>query len=99
VTFGADVRDRLRDAESLPVAIRILRIAAGSHDKLAAELGTSRQSIIAWEKGRFPEDYVAQLRDLGVPARLLTRVSRDEVEARLRAVEAEVAALRDLLGE
>lgn len=37
---------------TLPLSKRIeaLRRQAGSHDKLAAELGTTRQTIINWEK-------------------------------------------------
>lgn len=97
MTFEPDVRKLLTSADSLSAAIRILRKAFGSHDKFAAHLGTSRQSVIAWEKGRFPEDYVEALRRDGIPAHLLIRTPRDEVESRLRAVEAEVARIRELL--
>jgi transcriptional regulator with XRE-family HTH domain len=36
---------------TVPQRIRWLRKQAGSHDKLAAKVGTSRQVIIRWEKG------------------------------------------------
>ena len=99
MTFPADVPQRLSRAKSLPEAIRILREAAGSHDRLAVELGTRRQRVILWEQGEYPSRYVEKLKELGVPGRLFSRVSRDEVEARLREIEAEVAALRDLIRE
>lgn len=34
--------------------VRALRAKAGSHDKLAAALGTSRQTVVRWEKGAAP---------------------------------------------
>lgn len=95
VTFPSlEVRARLEAAGSLPEAVLILHRAAGSHDKLAKILGTTRQRIIKWEEGDYPARYAKKLLDLGVPARLFTRTPRDEIEGRLRRIEAEVAALR-----
>lgn len=34
-----------------------------SHDKFAAALGTSRQTVIRWEKGTIPELYAQALAD------------------------------------
>lgn len=34
--------------------IEWLRKKAGSHDKLAVKLGTTRQTVIGWEKGKQP---------------------------------------------
>lgn len=90
------LRRTLSKATSLGEAVTVLRVAAGSHDKLAAALGTSRQRVIAWESGAYPRAFVSQLRDLGVPDRLLDRLSRIEVEKRLRQVEADVAEIRRL---
>lgn len=93
-----DVRKKLAKAKTLAEAIGILVAAAGSDDKLGDQLGTSRQTVIGWRKhGRFPEEYIDKLRDLGVPDNLLRRVTREEVERRLRQVEAEVEELRRLL--
>lgn len=39
---------------TVPQRIKWLRKQAGSHDKLAAKVGTSRQVIIRWEKGQKP---------------------------------------------
>lgn len=55
---------------SLADAIKALRERTGSHDKLAAKLGTSRQRIIAWEAGGYPRDFKDKLIALGVPAEL-----------------------------
>lgn len=83
---------------SLSQAIERLKDEAGGYDRFAAELGTSRQTVIKWVRhGVFPEDYVDALRDRGVPDDLLRRVPRSEVESRLRKLEAEIAAIRDLL--
>lgn len=85
----------LSNAASLPEAIVMLRKAAGSHDKLAARLGTNRQTVIAWEKGSWPKSYVDKLREEGVPEQFLTRsVSREDLDERVRQLEAELAALR-----
>lgn len=50
--------------------IRQLREEHGSHDKLAAALGTSRQRVIGWEKGQAPGgEYRDKLAALsGLPA-------------------------------
>lgn len=100
MTWREDVRPKLARAETLPEAIRLLREAAGSHDKLADEIGkpATRQVVIRWEKGEnrpTKPAYVEQLLALGVPPALL--FNRGAVEKRLRQVEAEVAAIRRLL--
>lgn len=97
MTFPDDVLARLQRAKTLAEAIVIAREAAGSHDKFARLLGTTRQTVIAWEKGTFPERYVQQLIAVGVPARLLTALDRTAIEKRLRRVEAEVASIRRAL--
>lgn len=91
----------IESVRSLPEAIIALRKAHGSHDKLAQRLGTSRQTIIRWEKGSRPDlFYRTQLIELGVPEDLLERrVSQDELDRRLRRVEGELAELRRLLDE
>lgn len=88
-----------RSPETLAEWIGQLKDQAGGYDRFAAELGTRRQTVIRWVRhGVFPEDYVDELRARGVPAELLLRVPREEIEARLRRVEAEVAEIRRLLG-
>ncbi len=37
--------------------VRALRDRYGSHDKLARELGTVRQTVIRWEQGSQPSPY------------------------------------------
>lgn len=100
MTFPDDVLRRLERAKTLPDAISIARVAAGSHDRLAALLGTSRQTVIKWENGTsFPNGgYRGKLVAIGIPARLLLTVDKTAVEKRLRRVEAEVAAIRKELG-
>lgn len=96
----SDAERGLDEATSLPEAIKILRKQAGSHDKLAAELGTNRQAIIAWEKGRWPKTFLGKLRDRGVPDALLTPPSNlDELDDRARQIEAELVALREEIGK
>lgn len=72
---------------SLAEEIERLRKAAGSHDKFAAQLGTSRQTVIGWEKGRWPRDYVSKLVAAGIPAELFEEEARRSVERRLDALE------------
>lgn len=93
--------DELRE---LPLSERIeaLRRQAGSHDKLAAALGTRRGTIIRWEKGAQPSDeYVTRLADYtGLPADLfatpVVSVEQRLAEA-LEALRAELATLADKL--
>lgn len=95
MTFPDDVLAKLQRAKTLAEAIRIAREAAGSHDKLAKMLSTSRQTVIGWETGTFPtRRYREGLARLGVPARFFVTVDKTDVERRLRWVEAEVAAIR-----
>lgn len=99
VTFPDEVLRRLERTKTLVDAIRIATEAAGSHDKLAAMLGTSRQTIIGWQNGTFPKPgYRDKLIAVGVPARLLVTADKTALERRLRRVEAEVAAIRKELG-
>lgn len=59
---------------TLPERIRWLHSEHGprgklSHDALAAVLGTTRQTVIGWEKGREPKKYADALADFsGFPA-------------------------------
>jgi transcriptional regulator with XRE-family HTH domain len=50
------------DLLTLPLHQRIeaLRRHAGSHDKLADKLGTTRQTIIGWEQGAQPNPHYRQ---------------------------------------
>lgn len=70
-----------------------MRKQFGSHDRLATKLGTSRQTIIRWERGSFPRAYVEQLRELGVPEELLTQ---PQPEDRFEGLERRVELLEDL---
>lgn len=84
---------------TLPLAERIrwLRLREGSHDKLAARLGTSRQTVIGWEKGGRPGPrYRARLAELtGCPPETFQPTEIDVAEwqtvnVRLEALEASV---------
>lgn len=92
--FGDDVLARLRRTKTLPEAIGIAVKAAGSHDRLAKQLKTSRQTIINWEKGVYPSRYKGALINIGIPARYFVTVDKTDVERRLRRMEAEIAAIR-----
>lgn len=93
-----DVLERLEASETLAEAVKILRMWAGSHDKLAGTLGTSRQRVIGWEQGQAPRAaYRDQLLALGVPARFFVTVSRADLEQRLTKVEKEAQEIRVLL--
>lgn len=98
MTFSDEVVARLKRAKTLPEAVVLAREAAGSHDKLAAMLGTTRQTVINWEQGVFPARYQDKLIAAGIPARFFVTVDKTAVEKRLRRVEAEVAAIRRELG-
>lgn len=78
--------------------IKALRKEAGSHDKLAKELGTSRQRVIDWEHGGYPRDYVDQLIERGVPPDVIEQAR--PTSSRRAALADEVArlgrAVRDL---
>lgn len=79
--------------------IRYLRVQAGSHDKLAAKLETSRQVIIGWEKGenRPGPRFRQALADLaGCPPKTFEVQETDPeewrtVQDRLRSLEAKAA--------
>lgn len=75
--------------------IEWLRKREGSHDKLAAKLGTTRQTVIGWEKGAQPNrDYRAKLAAVsGFPAETFQRSAAERevwalTERRLLALEA-----------
>lgn len=87
---------------TLPLFKRIehLRRKAGSHDKLAAQLDTSRQTVIGWEHGAQPgKVYRERLAEIsGLPAeKFLQHEAEREVwtltETRLKALEAKVERL------
>lgn len=103
----------LDDFLTLPLPKRILWLhsdsgprGAISHDKLAAELGTTRQTVIGWEGGREPNRYYAdRLAEFsGFPAWTFRRRESEEAVAemfarRLGALEAEMPLLRGLVLE
>lgn len=90
-----------------------LRRREGSHDKLAARLGTNRQTVIGWEKGSQPNRrYRSLLAEVsGFPEELWQRTPAEQEiwglsENRLRALEAadaerqqEIADLAQLVAE
>lgn len=68
---------------------------AGSHDKLGQMLGTSRQTIIGWQGGKYPSKlYRDRMIAVGFPARVFATIDKTAIEKRLRVVEAEVASIR-----
>lgn len=82
-------------ADTLPAAIKELRHRAGSHDKLAAELGTSRQRVIQWEKGAAPSArYRAKLEAMGVPSTLFES-ERGSIEDQLELIRLELREMRE----
>lgn len=92
----------LDDLLTLPLHKRIewLRKKTGSHDKLAALLGTTRQTVIGWEKGAQPgARYRAKLATVsGFPAETFQRSAAERevwalTESRLQALEARVDRL------
>ncbi len=98
MTFPDDVLGRLDRAKTLVEAIAIAEATAGSADKLARMLGTSRQTVFRWKAGTFPGRYRDRLVGLGIPARFFVTVDKTAVEKRLRRVEAELAAIRREIG-
>jgi transcriptional regulator with XRE-family HTH domain len=91
-------RDRLNG--NLAAAIIRLRQQVGSQVKLANAVGTTERTVKRWEKGVVPQaKFRPALTDLGVDERLFARAEMwEEVEARLRDVEAEIARIRELRG-
>lgn len=73
---------------TVPQRIKWLRKQAGSHDRLATKLGTTRQVVIRWEKGQRPSaSSRARLAEVsGLPAAFFTDGDEDdEEEAELMA--------------
>ncbi len=89
----------LEDFLTLPLTGRIeaLRRQAGSHDKLAAILNTSRQTVIGWEKGVQPnERHRESLAAFsGFPE---SAFLRSEESQELQTLVERVGYLEDLLG-
>lgn len=84
---------------TLAAAIVALRKRLGSQVKLAEAVGVTDRTVKRWEKGAVPEEPArSELIRLGVPEALFHAYVREEVERRLRAVEAETARIRELLG-
>lgn len=85
--------------DSLAAAIIELRQRVGSQVKLAKKVGTTERTVKHWEHGTVPQrKWRPALIRLGVDVRLFERAeTRQEVERRLRLVEAEVARIRVLL--
>lgn len=76
----------------LPERIKWLRLQAGSHDKFAKRLGTSRQQVISWEKGAEPKTYAAKLADVsGFPADAFSRRGSEQL-----VLETTLSLLRSL---
>lgn len=75
---------------TLAQAIREARRQAGSHDRLARAVGTTRNTIIQWEKGVRPrEQWWAALAAAGVPAELLSEPAEEpSLQERLARLEA-----------
>ena len=104
----------LEDLLTLPLHKRIewLRKKTGSHDKLAARLGTTRQTVIGWEKGAQPnKHYRGKLAGVsGYPTEAFRRSAAERevwaltethlkaLEARLDRLYAETARGFELLG-
>lgn len=89
----------LDDFLTLPLTERIkaLRLQAGSHDKFAAQLNTSRQVVIGWEKGAQPgERYRDKLAALsGYPADAFLRSAEAQ---EIQTIADRVRYLEGLLG-
>lgn len=80
-----------------------LRKEYGSHDKLADELGTYRQTVIDWEGGAMPQKrYRDKLVSLGIDPALFippdTRRRLATAERHLRDAQRELRELRERLG-
>lgn len=80
--------------------VRKLRMRYGSHDKLAIALGTSRQTVIRWEKGGgISEKFAVRLAELDGGEPDAFRPTRPihqfrEVRQEVEEVRDEVRALR-----
>lgn len=85
--------------DTLAAAIIALRESLGSQPKLAAAAGVSERQVKRWERGALPGlPAQKKLVQLGIPAELFIRVNLDEIDRRLRAVEAECARIRKSVG-
>lgn len=99
---------------TLAQAIREARRQAGSHDRLARAVGTTRNTIIQWEKGVRPrEQWWDALAAAGVPYELLSEPAAEpsvldrlaeleailaRVENRQRQTRRDIAAIRQDIG-
>ena len=90
------------DLVTLPLFKRIeyLRRKAGSHDKFAVQLGTSRQTVIGWEHGAQPgkvyRERLAEISGLSAEKFLQHEAEREVwalTETRLKGLEARVERL------
>lgn len=88
------------EEDTLAAAIIRLRKDVGSQAKLAAKTGVSERTVKRWERGAVPQRPAREaLVRLGIQPTLFASADlRDEIETRLRTVEAEVARIRELLG-
>lgn len=74
-----------------------------SHDKFAAILDTSRQTVISWEKGTEPKDYADKLAKFsGFPSwaflrRAAEAPAAETIALRLQSLADEIDELRGLL--
>jgi transcriptional regulator with XRE-family HTH domain len=81
---------------SVPQRIRWLRKQAGSHDKLAAMVGTTRQVVIRWEHGQKPSAESRQrlARASGLPVSAFQEdEEEDEEDAELHAALVQLTRL------
>lgn len=86
---------------SVPQRIRWVRKQAGSHDKLAAKLGTSRSLVIRWEQGTHKPSKASRARlakVTGLPAGFFREsVNGSDVDEEDALVEALVGNIRALV--
>lgn len=84
---------------TVPQRIKWLRKQAGSHDKLAAKVGTTRQVIIRWEKGQKPSaESRARLAEVsGLPAAFFRDGNSDDEDEESELMAALIGNIRALV--
>lgn len=80
------------DGLSAAELVKLLREQEGSHDKLAARLGTSRQRVIKWEQGGgIGERYAVKLSEASGLPKERFRPPPAERASRRKSLEEQVA--------